>query len=149
VLVRPIPPANLAANAGDPEPAPELQLEFPPQPIQLVTVHSGPARPHVAAPPASGNEVASKPEQPMIAPQLPPAEAQALQEQMNQSVGAAERNLAATNGKSLNTVQLDLYSKVRSFLADALEAARAGDLPRANNLAKKAEVLSEQLAKSL
>jgi len=84
-----------------------------------------------------------------MAPQLPPAEAQALQEETNQSVGVAERNLAAANGKTLNSVQLDLFSKVRSFLADAREAARAGDFRRSSNLAKKAQVLSEELAGSL
>lgn len=84
-----------------------------------------------------------------MAPQLPPEEAQALQDQMNQSVDVAEHNLAAAKGKTLNTVQLDLFSKVRSFLADAREATRAGDLRRANNLAQKAQVLSEELARSL
>jgi hypothetical protein len=110
-----------------------------------------PTRPHVATPPAQGqgNDAAAKAEQPLMAPQLPPAEAQALQEQVNNSVSVAERNLAAANGKSLNAGQLDLFSKIRSFLADAREAARAGDLRRANNLAKKAQVLSEELAKSL
>jgi len=68
---------------------------------------------------------------------------------MNQSVGVAERNLAAANGKTLNDMQSDLFSKVQSFLADAQEAARSGDLRRANILAKKAQVLSEELAGSL
>jgi hypothetical protein len=151
VLVRPIPPAKPASGAADAAAAPELKLEFPPQPIRLVMTHNGPARPHVAAAAlANGsNDVAAKPEQPSITPQLPPAEAQALQQQMNKSVSAAERNLAAANGKSLNAAQLDLVSKVKSFLADSREAAKEGDVRRANNLAKKAQVLSEELAGSL
>ncbi len=150
VLVRPIVPSRPALTATDgAEPAPDLRLEFPPQPIRLVAVRNGPPRPRVAAPAAPEAEVAGKPEQPLIVPQLPPAEAQALQEQTNQSVSAAERNLAAANGKNLNAMQTDLASKVRSFLADAGEAARAGDLRRASNLAKKAQVLSEELAASL
>ncbi|MGB8459268.1 MAG: hypothetical protein WCE50_16205 [Candidatus Acidiferrum sp.] len=64
-------------------------------------------------------------------------------------MSAAERNLSATAGKSLNAMQSDLASKVRSFISDAREAGRAGDWARARTLAKKAEVLSEQLASSL
>ena len=150
VLVRPIVPSRPALTATDgAEPAPDLRLEFPPQPIRLVAVRNGPTRPRVAAPPTPEAEVAGKPEQPLIVPQLPPAEAQTLQEKMNQSVSAAERNLATTNGKNMNAIQVDLASKVRSFLADAREAARTGDLRRASNLAKKAQVLSEELAGSL
>jgi len=150
VLVRPISPPRSAPRAVDAGPVPDLKLEFPPQPIRF-PVLSVPARPHVPATAHApgNNEVATKPEQPSITPQLPPAEAQALQQQMDKSVSAAERNLAATNGKSLNTAQSDLASKVRSFLADSREAAKEGDLRRANNLAKKAQVLSEELAGSL
>jgi hypothetical protein len=38
---------------------------------------------------------------------------------------------------------------VRSFLAEAREAAHVGDWTRASNAAKKAQVLSEELAASL
>jgi hypothetical protein len=72
-----------------------------------------------------------------------------LQRQTEQSLSAAERNLAATAGKSLNATQSDLASKVRSFISDAREAGRAGDWARARELAKKAQVLAEELAGSL
>jgi flagellin-specific chaperone FliS len=42
-----------------------------------------------------------------------------------------------------------LASKVRSFMAEAKEAARTGDWIRARNAAKKAEVISQELAGSL
>jgi hypothetical protein len=61
----------------------------------------------------------------------------------------AERNLAAAAGKSLNAMQSDVASKVRSFISDAREAGRAGDWVRARDLAKKAQVLSEELVGSL
>jgi hypothetical protein len=38
---------------------------------------------------------------------------------------------------------------VKGFISDAREAGRAGDWPRARDLAKKAQVLSEELANSL
>jgi hypothetical protein len=64
-------------------------------------------------------------------------------------LAAAERNLAAVAGKSLNATQSDLASKVRIFISDARESGRAGDWTRARDLAKKAQVLSEELVGSL
>jgi hypothetical protein len=49
----------------------------------------------------------------------------------------------------LNPTQSDLVSKIQGFLKDAREAAQAGDWSRARSLAKKALVLSEELAASL
>jgi len=148
VQVRPILPRHTTAEVP-PEPVPDLKLEFPPQPVRLVVLHSAPVRPHVAASPAPGNVPAAKTEAPLIVPQLSSAESQALQEQTNQSAGAAAKNLSAASGQTLNATQTDLVSKIRSFLADSDEAGRAGDWRRARNLAKKAEVLSQELVGSL
>ena len=64
------------------------------------------------------------------------------------SVSAAERNLASVRGKNLNAAQSDLVSKIEGFLKDARDAAKAGDWVRARSLAKKAQVLSEELVGS-
>ena len=85
----------------------------------------------------------------MIAPQLCPEQTAAAQQQTSASVSVAEKNIAASQGRSLNAMQSDLASKVRSFLAEAREAAHVGDWTRASNAAKKAEVLSQELAGSL
>jgi hypothetical protein len=90
-----------------------------------------------------------KPEVPLIAPQLSAEEASAAKQQTDQSLNIAEKNLATTQGKKLSPPQTDLASKVRGFVSDARDAARAGDWVRARDLAKKAQVLSEELAKSL
>jgi hypothetical protein len=76
-------------------------------------------------------------------------ETAAAQQRTTESVNVAERNIAASQGRSLNATQSDLASKVRSFLAEAREAAHVGDWTRASNAAKKAQVLSEELAASL
>ena len=86
---------------------------------------------------------------PQIAPQLTPAETSAAQQQTSQSLSVAERNIGSARGKTLNATQQDLASKVRSFMAEAREAANSGDWTRARNAAKKAEVLSQELASSL
>lgn len=147
VLVRPIVPQH-PAETGDVEGSvPDLRLEIP-SPAPLAT-RNAPARPRIAAPPANQNATVVKPETPQIVPELSTQESASLQRQTEQSVSAAERNLAATTGKSLNAVQSDLASKVRSFVSDAREAGKAGDWARARDLARKAQVLSEELAQTL
>ena len=149
MLVRPVVPQRPADVAADAEePPPDLRLEIPPALVPLAA-RGVPARPRSAAPAANPNAAAAKPEAPQIVPDLTTQESASLQRESDQSLHAAERNLAATSGKSLNAAQADLASKVRSFISDAREAGRTGDWGRARDLAKKAQVLSEELAGSL
>jgi hypothetical protein len=129
---------------------PELRFDLPPFPGYLITVRTAPPRPRSSTPPTatSGNDV-EKLETPLIAPQLTSQESAVAQQQTNQSLGIAEKNLGAANGKNLNATQSDLISKIKSFIKDAREAAQAADWSRARSLAKKAQVLSEELAGSL
>ncbi len=148
VQVKPVTQPNKTSASEIPEdPVPELRYELPPFPPHLINARSGPPRPHVNAPGAAGGE-AEKRDAPMIAPQLTPAETTVAQQQTNQSLGIAEKNLAAANGKRLNPAQADLVSKIKGFVKDAREAAQIGDWSRARSLAKKAQVLSEDLAGS-
>lgn len=127
---------------------PELELDVPAPPSPLVTVNGAPPRPRVPAAP-SGQNSAAKIEPPQIVPQLTEQETEAAQQQTNVSLSIAERNIGATRGRTLNASQSDLASKVRSFVTEAREAAHVGDWTRASNAAKKAQVLSEELARSL
>jgi hypothetical protein len=148
VLVRPIVAQHSAAAGNAEDPEPDLRLEIPPPPAPLAT-RTTPARPRSAAPSTSQNAPAGRPDIPQIVPGLSTEESVSLQRETNLSVSAAEHNLAATAGKSLNATQSDLASKVRSFISDAREAGRAADWARARDLAKKAQVLSEELLGSL
>jgi hypothetical protein len=65
------------------------------------------------------------------------------------SFDTVDRNLALTQGKHLNSSQSDLVSQIRGFEQSARDAGREGDWERARNLAKKAEVLSQELAGTL
>jgi len=85
----------------------------------------------------------------MIAPELTPQESAVAQQQTSQSLGIAEKNLESARGKNLNAAQADLVSKIRGFIKDAREAAQITDWSRARGLAKKAQVLSEELTGSL
>jgi hypothetical protein len=88
-------------------------------------------------------------EPPTIATQLTPQEAAAARQQTNQSLSIAEKNLESVRGRNLNAAQSDLASKIREFIKDAREAAQIADWSRARSLAKKAQVLSEELAGSV
>ena len=118
-------------------------------PSELAIPHNAPPRPHLPPSNPPQNDAASKPEVPQIAPQLTAAETSAAQQQTGQSLSVAERNIASADGKTLNAMQQDLASKVRSFMLEARDAAKIGDWTRARNAAKKAEVLSQELASSL
>jgi len=152
VQVRPVTQSRgAAASSTSLEELPELRPELPPFPGHLITVRTGPARPRASTPPSatSGNNDAEKLEAPMIAPQLTRQESAVAQQQTNQSLSIAEKNLEFARGKNLNAAQSDLISKIRGFLKDAREAAQITDWSRARSLAKKAQVLSEELAGSL
>src|SRR5690242_20655858 len=132
--------------------APDIGLDLAPLVAMMVPIRSVPPKPHVAPPPAPAASApttdAEKPEAPTIAAQLSKEEFAAAQQETNQSLDIAEKNLASRRNKRLNAAQNDLVSKIKGFLKDAREAAQAGDWARARNLAKKAQVLSEELVRS-
>lgn len=124
--------------------APDLAWDFPPPPSSLAVMRQ-PPRPRVPAQQPSEAIESRQPTAPSLAPELSPQEIAAAQSQMNESVAIAQKNLDATKGRTLNPTQSDLASKVASFLQESKDAARDGDWTRARNLAKKAQVLSEEL----
>jgi hypothetical protein len=147
---RPFSPSLMPSETEEnDDPLADATVEVAPPPSGLVMARSVPARPRVPVVSSSQNGNDSKPEIPQIAPQLTPAEASAAQQQTSQSLSIAERNIGSAEGKSLNAKQQDLASKVRSFMAEARDAANTGDWTRARAASKKAEVLSQELASSL
>lgn len=126
----------------------ELELDVPPPPSPLAAASTMPQRPRVPTV-ASAPNTPSRPEAPQITPQLTAEETAAAQQQTSLSLSIAERNITVSQGRTLNPTQSDLASKVRSFVAEARDAARVGDWTRASNAARKAQVLSEELARSL
>lgn len=149
VLVRPVAPQRPSAATDVPDVLQDLGAEPPPPPAPLTVGRIGPARPRSAAPSTNQSAPAGKLETPQLVPELSAQVSTSLQRETDQSLSAAERNLAAASGKSLNAAQADLASKVRSFISDAREAGKSGDWSRARELAKKAQVLSQELIGSL
>jgi hypothetical protein len=140
-------PLGSPSDSGESDFLAEVELDVPPPPSPLAAIQSTPQRPRVAAAP-SGQSNPARPEPPQIAPQLTAEETAAAQQQTNLSLSIAERNIAAARGRMLNAAQSDLASKVRNFVNEARDAAHVGDWTRASSAAKKAQVLSEELAAS-
>lgn len=147
-LAHPRVPARPIQTPNLDEP-PDLRMELPPG-SRLSFVYSLPPRPPGSANLANGNAGASakQPAAPLISPQLTPEEQSAAQQQTNENLEAATRDLQAAQGRALSVAQADLVEKVRGFIGQAHEASRAGDWPRARNLAQKARLLAKELVDS-
>jgi hypothetical protein len=148
-LVHPIIPPVRAADAS---PLPEVtsvpELVIPSNHIAFPPARPAPPRPRGPVTPGAANDT-NKPDGPLIAPQVTAEESASAQQEINASLSASEKNLEGVRGKKLNAVQVDMVNKTRGFMNDAREAARSGDWARARSLAKKALVLSEELARSI
>jgi hypothetical protein len=151
--VRPtLPPAK--NSGGQPllddaqEDTAELRLVFNPPdgPFPMVP-QSVPRRPRVIAPPPVSTEP-SKTQSPFVAPQLTVQESSTAQQQTSDSLAAAQKGLDALHGKTLNSAQSDMAAKVTGFMTDARTAAADGDWTSAQTLARKAQLLAEELAKT-
>ena len=80
-----------------------------------------------------------------MAPALTDAQVSASRSAAQNSLAIAEHGLQSTKGKSLNTAQQDLVSKIQVFVDSAREAMKNNDWQRAQIQAHKAEVLSQEI----
>lgn len=149
IYVKPAIPAVARGSADDAELlAPDLRWDVLPPPSGLIPVRQ-PLRPHTPSQPPAEAVDTHQPPPLSLAPQLSQQEIATAQTQLNESVAVAQKNLDAAKGRTLSSTQADLASKVVSFLQESKDAVRDGDWMRARNLARKAQVLSEELAASL
>ena len=68
-------------------------------------------------------------------------------ETLRPDAGATEENLKKIAGRPLSSDQQDMLNQVHQFMEQTKRAVTAGDMERAHTLAKKAQTLSEELAK--
>jgi outer membrane biosynthesis protein TonB len=133
-------------------PPPTLPAPATPQPAPVTIPAPKPAAPRRPAgdqPPSEAQtEPAAHAPAPQISPQLSPTDQASYARKIGEDTSAAEKNLEETSGKQLNAAQLDLVGKIRSFLSQSREASRDGDWARAQNLAQKARLLSNELINS-
>jgi len=148
-VVRPIIPEPLSPSETALPEVDSVSAEMAPPTLRLVPPRI-PARPRVSSQPSAAAENGSKSEDgPLIVPQMTDAESAAAQQEISSNLAAAERNLESVRDKKLSASQNDMVNKTKGFIADAHEAVHASDWARARSLARKAQVLSDQLARSL
>jgi hypothetical protein len=141
-LAHPIVPIAVPDNSA--ATVPDLEINEVPMPPTLAVVRVAPAKPRVIPPPTS-----APPYTAIMTPELSTEELSTAKGETQQNLTVTDRNLALTKGKRLSSSQSDLVSQVRGFEDSAREAVRDGDWSRARDLAKKAAVLSQELASSL
>jgi hypothetical protein len=148
VLVHPnAPVARGDGSAAAADIAPDFRADPPPNNGKLFGARPVPARPRAATSPQPENANGGKTQ--MLVPELSPQETAAAQQQFAESASIIERNLALARRKKLTAAQNDMVSKVNGFMTEAREASGEGDWARARNLARKAQILSEELVASL
>ena len=143
----PFPQPTVVNPQPQPEPTAPPDVTPPAQPVPTVAGQPRP-RPPVEAE-AAKPKPEPEPQPPQIAPQLSAKDQANAVRTTTDDIRVAERNLQTAYGRQLNASQDDLVEKVAGFLSQAHEAIRAGDWVRAQNLARKAQVLSSELMKSL
>lgn len=65
----------------------------------------------------------------------------------NEMLAETQANLKKTGGQQLTANQQDMVNQIQQFMDQSKTAAEAGDLERAQNLALKAKLLSDELVK--
>jgi hypothetical protein len=145
---RPVVPAVAPGYVGAGS-APDLDIEPLAMPAHALAVHVVPAKPHVAPVPSTSAAHADKAADPGLEPELSPAELAGAKADTQRSLDNVDRTLGRTQGRLLTASQRDLAAQIRGFADTAREASRGGDWSRARTLARKAEVLSQELAGTL
>jgi hypothetical protein len=82
-----------------------------------------------------------------IAPGMTPAEATRQRHNAEQLLGATDDKLKRLAGRTLDARQQETVGQIRNYIDGARSALKEGDVRRANTLAQKAHLLSEDLAK--
>ncbi len=133
----PAPPQQLP-----PAPRRTIRRRETQQPAQAPPVAQQPA----AHPPEA--QAAPAPEVPQLEQILTPEQRQAYTEAIDANIGKAQRTLETLRGRKLTRDQRLSVQRIRAFLDQAQEA-RKNDLFRANTLAERANVLADDLLRSL
>jgi hypothetical protein len=82
-----------------------------------------------------------------LSPGVSPEAASRQRQSTNLLLSTTESNLKTAAGRQLNPSQQDTVTQIREYMKQAKTSADAGDLQRAHNLAFKAKLLSDELAK--
>jgi hypothetical protein len=148
------------------EPAKPAQPEAPPTapPVDSTAQKPESAKPPVTAKPKKRKKtVPAKPGDPpakvvvrdgstsepavQLSPALSKGQTSDKIQNVNQLLATTESNLKQISGRNLNPTQQDTVKQIRNYMDDARKAVDSGDVERGRNLAFKAHLLSDDLAK--
>ena len=82
-----------------------------------------------------------------IAPGMTPAEASRQRHNAEQLLGATDDKLKGLAGRAMDARKQETVEQIRNYMEGARSALKEGDVRRANTLAQKAHLLSEDLVK--
>jgi hypothetical protein len=82
-----------------------------------------------------------------LAPGVSPEQASSQRQNTTQLLAATDANLKQISSREINSSQQASVSQIRKYMEQAKTAEQAGDVQRAQNLASKALLLSDDLAK--
>jgi hypothetical protein len=82
-----------------------------------------------------------------IAPDITPAEATRERQNAEQWLGSADAQLKRLAARTLDARQQETVGQIRNYMDGARSALKEGDVRRASTLAKKAQLLSDDLVK--
>jgi hypothetical protein len=82
-----------------------------------------------------------------LAPGMSQEQASRQRQSTTELLAATDSNLKQISGRQLNPSQQDSVSQIRKYMEQAQAAEKVGDVQRAQNLASKALLLSDDLVK--
>jgi len=134
------PPAPAPDSAQKPKSKPHKPVARKPATPAIEAPKAEPAK--VEAPPAPAAPATSV----QITADVPRAAVQSQTQTTEQLLRSSEAKLA-TLGRALSASEQAMQQQARNYIAQSNEAVRAGDFERAYNLAVKASLLANELAK--
>ncbi len=133
-------PEAPAQEAAKPKPKPHKPVARKPLTPAIEAPKAEPAK--VETPPAPAAPATSV----QITADVPRAAVQSQTQTTQQLLRSSEAKLA-TLGRALSASEQAMQQQARNYIAQSNEAVRAGDIERAYNLAVKASLLANELAK--
>jgi hypothetical protein len=86
---------------------------------------------------------------PVLSPQMGRDDEERLRQEANGKIQKAEQTFQQVDQGKLAKDQQETYATIRSFIGNAKEAISARDFVRASNLAEKAQLLADDLLRTL
>ena len=144
----PLPENPQAAEAQEPPPLPKKakvhKKAKSSQPAQPSAQTSAPPATAELRPPANPANAAAEV---AIGPDISSAEAARDRQSTTKLLDTTESQLKRVDGNSLSSDQQSMLAQIRTYISQSRKAITEGDYERASNLAKKAQLLTDELMK--